>query len=119
MFNVQQTIKDLEATIDHLRQADWVQGRNFTSSGACCTWGAMIYVTSGSQIDPIEQSIDRMADMGRAFKQVMDADVVTYNDTEGRTKTQVIEAVQKTLNALRADSSIFTGRKEKADAQVS
>jgi len=111
MFNVQQTILDLTATIEHLRNTPWVQGKNFTSSGACCTWGAMIYVTSGGDVN-CEDSIDRTADMGRAFKRVMGEDVVSYNDTDGRTKAQAIGAVQETLDALRADHSILTGRKD-------
>lgn len=110
MFNVQQTTKDLQAAIDHLHQVGWVQGRNFDRVGNCCAWGAMIYVTSGGR-DAAMDSIDRCADMGRTFKQAMGVDVVNYNDADGRTKDQVIAALEETLAKLKADPSILTARK--------
>lgn len=112
MFNVQQTIVDLEATIDHLNQTGWVQGKNFSGRGDCCCWGAMIYAVSGRRIATAEESIDRTADMGRAFKRVIGTDVVTFNDTEGRTKAQVLKALRDTLDRLKADPSVLTGKKE-------
>lgn len=115
MFNVQQTTVDLQAAIDHLRQVSWLQGRNFDRAGNCCAWGAMIYVTSGHDGDSGE-SIDRCADMGRTFKRAMGDDVVTYNDADGRTKEQVIAALEETLAKLKADPSILTARKEDHDA---
>lgn len=116
MFNVQQTITDLEATIAHLRGVGWVQGKNFNSKGDCCCWGAMIYAVSGRHIASAEESLDRTADMGRAFKRVMGEDVVTYNDTDGRTKEQVIAALEDTLAKLKADPSVLTARKDDHNA---
>lgn len=112
MFNVPQTIEDLQATIKHLNNTGWVQGKNFNSKGDCCCWGAMIYAVSGRRVATVEESIDRTADMGRAFKRVIGEDVVSYNDRDGRTKADVIQALEETLAKLTADPSILTARKD-------
>lgn len=111
MFNVQQTIKDLQAAIDHLHQTGWLQGRNFNRTGDCCAWGAMIYVTSSNETDPAE-SMDRCTDMGRAFYRVVGTGVVEYNDVDGRTKADILAILEKVLTELKADHSILTGRKD-------
>lgn len=116
MFNVQQTCKDLEAAIAHMRNTGWIQGRNFDRAGNCCAWGAVIYVTSQVRGQDLDRQLDRTADVGRAFYRVHHTDIVSFNDSEGRTKDQVVLHMQKALDALKADPSILTAVKERTRA---
>jgi hypothetical protein len=113
MFNVQQTIDDLSKAIDHLRETPWIQGRLFSSSGACCAWGAVVYATASasSRSSAHEDNIARSANVGRAFYRAIGTDLVAYNDAEGRTKDQVIRTMETVLSALKADPSILTAKK--------
>lgn len=113
MFNVKQTLKDLESTIDELANRDWLQGRNFDRKGGCCAWGAVMIATHPVKENPVSLSsqIDRGADVARTFYRVHGLDVVSFNDAEGRTKDQVLQALRKALEALKADPAILTAGK--------
>lgn len=110
MFDVNQTIEDLTKTIEHLRQARWIQGRNFDRAGGCCTWGAIMHVTHDSR--DLNGSLERSANVGRAFYRAVNEDIVSYNDAEGRTKDQVVRTLETVLAELKADPSILTAKKE-------
>lgn len=110
MFDVQQTIEDLQASIDYLREHEWIQGRNFSRFGGCCAWGAVLMATNDIG-KPIMQT-SRSADVARAFYRANEStEIAQYNDVEGRTKEQVIAKLTETLTRLKADHSILTAKK--------
>lgn len=111
MFDVEQTIKDLEATIAYLREHDWIQGRNFDRFGGCCAWGAVLMATD--DIGKVIAEHGRSANVGRAFYRANESmELSQYNDADGRTKEQVIAKLTQTLAALKAKPSVLTAKKE-------
>lgn len=115
MFDVQQTIKDLSDAIEHLRESEWLQGRNFNRRGGCDAWGSIMWACS-QDTAVAQQSLDRAANVGRAFYRFIGTDISVYNDTDGRTKHEVVRTLETLLAALKADPSILTAKKEKAGA---
>lgn len=115
MFNVQQTIEDLAKAIEHMRDTKWIQGRNFDRWGGCCAWGGVLYACTDKDMTA-QESIDRAANVGRAFYRATGTELTVYNDTPGRTKDQVVRTLETVLAGLRADPSILTARKDNAGA---
>jgi hypothetical protein len=112
MFDVQQTVKDLEASITYLREHGWIQGRNFSRSGDCCAWGAVLMATQ--DVGKVIHDASRSADVARAFYRANESmELAQYNDVPGRTKEQVIAKLTETLAKLKADPSILTAKKDK------
>lgn len=114
MFNVQQTIADMEALIAYMRDHKWIQGRNFDRFGGCCAWGGALMVTDDLGKPLLEQG--RSADVNRVFYRVVGSHLMEYNDATGRTKDQVIAKLAESLAALKADPSVLTARKEWTNA---
>lgn len=111
MFDVQQTIKDLEDSITYLREHSWIQGRNFDRWGGCCAWGAVLMATDDVTKYSMGEQV-RSANLGRAFYRTEHEDLMRFNDEPGRTKDEVIAALQRTLDALKAKPSILTAKRE-------
>lgn len=103
LINPQQTIKDLRDTADYMREHPWLQGRNFDDLGGCCAFGAMIKVTGEDRYGIHDW--DRTSNACRAFYRAMSIDLTSYNDTEGRTKNQVIRALETVADTLEKDPS--------------
>lgn len=111
MFDVQQTIADLEASIAYLREHDWIQGRNFNRHGGCCAWGAVLMATE--DIGRVIDDASRSADVARAFYRANESmELAQYNDADGRTKEEVIAKLTETLAKLKANPSVLTAKRE-------
>lgn len=101
-----QTIQDLTDAVDYLHTHGWVQGYDFDGKGGCCAFGAIRGVTGDDNPQFVsELTRERCSNAGRAFYRVMGEDIVTWNDVEGRTKFEVIRALETVANALREDPS--------------
>lgn len=109
MFDVDQTIRDFEATIAYLREHEWIQGRNFNRFGGCCAWGAVLMATDDLGRPMSNQ--DRSPNVARAFYRANGIELTVYNDTPNRTKTEVVTKLTETLAALKAKPSILTADK--------
>lgn len=124
---VEQTIVDLEGAIEHAKNHNWGQGQDYEpETGAFCAYGSIraavggLVVEDGSELirdwaylfpnDGVKQYQalrlrDRSSNVGRAFKRILGDDITSYNDTEGRTKAEVISAMETVLIELRKDPS--------------
>lgn len=128
---VEQTIADLAKAIEILRENPWDQGQDYRNdTGAFCAWGAIRMATGGLVLDSSREygyhsedvvcllGIDdtaarerakslreRSANVGRAFYRVINSDIVTYNDCEGRTKEQMIRAMETVVSTLKENPS--------------
>lgn len=103
-LNPSQTITDLRNAIDYMNTHGWIQGYDFDGKGGCCAFGAIRGVVGDDNPKFVsEQTRDRAANAGRAFYRVMGTDIVTYNDKEGRTLSQVIRAFETVIDALEQD----------------
>lgn len=123
---VDQTIADLAKAIEILRANPWDQGQDYRNdTGAFCAWGAIRMATGGMVLDSNRECgyysedvaclfpkgseeqtralrlRDRSANVGRAFYRIIGADIVNYNDTEDRTKDQMIRAMETVLASLK------------------
>lgn len=104
MNNPSQVITDLANAIKYLDGHWWIQGDDFDGQGGCCAFGAVrgaigdynAYMTS-----PLAR--DRASDVARAFYGIMREDVVQFNDTPGRTKDEVLQAMRTVLQALKGE----------------
>lgn len=116
MFDVDTTIKDLEKTISVMGEHPWTQGKNFGRSllgstrMSCCAWGAVLLATSEDGHEAGQ--MDRASSVARVFYRQHSEDIVAYNDAEGRTRDQVIQALQATLDTLKTRPSLLTAKKE-------
>lgn len=102
-INPSQTVQDLRDAADYMREHPWVTHMHFDGQGGCCAFGALITVT-GDRMDDLYRR-ERSSNAARAFYRVMGTDVATYNDTESRTKEQVIRALETVADALEKDPS--------------
>lgn len=101
-----QTIQDLADAIDYLHTHGWTQGYDFDGKGACCAFGAIRGVTGDDNPQFVsEVTRDRCSNAARAFYRFFGVDITTYNDAEGRTKAQMIRALQSVIDMLRKDPS--------------
>jgi hypothetical protein len=99
-----QTIQDLENAVEYLITHGWAQGYDFDGKGNVCAFGAIRGVTGDDNPQFVsEQTRDRCSNAGRAFYRFMGQDIVTWNDMEGRTKHEVIRALETVANALKED----------------
>ena len=113
MFDVKQTIEDLANSINYLREHGWTQGKNFNLRGDCCAWGAVIASVEGVGAGlnrMAEAQVERTSNVARAFYRFHQVDIVAYNDAEGRTKDQVIRALEATLDALSENPTVLTAK---------
>lgn len=132
MFDAGQAAKDLEGAVAHLKVSNWGQGLDYDPDDqAFCAYGAIRVAVGGlvvnAQGEPsafdfhlVERTDegrerakafrDRASNVARAFKRVIGADVVNYNDAEGRTKAEVITALETVLAALREDPERAMGK---------
>jgi hypothetical protein len=101
-----QTIQDLTDAVEYLETHGWAQGYDFDGKGNVCAFGAIRGVTGDDNAQFVsEQTRDRCSNAGRAFYRIMGQDIVTWNDMQGRTKFEVIRALQTVADALRKDPS--------------
>lgn len=98
-----QTVVDLREAARLLEQGHWIQGYDFDGHGCMCAFGAVRRAVGDDLASCSTQTRDRASNAGRAFYRVIGADIVTYNDAEGRTKNQMIRAMQTVASALEED----------------
>lgn len=132
MFDVDQTVKDLESGIAFLKVNSWGQGSDYDrGTGAFCAHGAIRASIGALTIDesgrPTANDFapmfamesdqkaakvlrDRVSNVARAFKRVIGDDAVNYNDAEGRTKAEIIVALETVLAVLREDPERAMGK---------
>lgn len=118
-----QTVKDLRDAANFLKNNPWGQGADYSSSsGRFCAHGALRYVVGGlvmteenargrhnlddvalaaltygyesEQAENAKRLRDRTSNASRAFYRVLYSDITTYNDVDGRTKEQMITALE-------------------------
>jgi hypothetical protein len=126
MLDVQQTIEDTRAAARFLETHEWGQAQDYNpTTQAYCAFGAIRAVIGGLVISdagmPVSRDFasllplgsderaaamhlrDRAANVGRAFYRIMGDDIVTYNDSYGRTKEQVMRAMEAVAAELEKD----------------
>lgn len=102
-LNPAQTVADLRNAADILAMSEWNQGYDFDGSGAMCAFGAIRRAVGDDLPTCSAQTRDRASNAGRAFYRVIGRDIVTYNDVEGRTKSQMIRAMQTVASSVEED----------------
>lgn len=127
-LNPAQTVTDLREAVAYLKEHPWGQGEDYDQdTGEVCAHGAIRIVVGGLVLDPQApygcrsmdiaslffygsqqqaQAIrrrDRTSNAARAFYRVIGSDIAKYNDCEGRTKEQMIRALETVANALEED----------------
>lgn len=100
-----QTVIDLREAVRLLEEGTWNQGYDFDGRGAMCAFGAIRRAVGDDLPTCSTQTRDRASNAGRAFYRVIGADIVTYNDVEGRTKQQMIRAMQTVASAIEENPS--------------
>lgn len=113
MFDVEQTKLDLIATIKYVEDHGWVQGTNWNSRGDSCAFGAMLLATRDA-LKPLCAQ-ERSANVARAFYRVTGSNIITYNDTEGRTKSEVLARLHEVLEVLKSDPERAMGKEPRRD----
>lgn len=98
-----QTVIDLRKAVEILEAGNWGQGYDFNGQGDMCAFGAIRKAVGDDLPTCTTLTRDRASNAGRAFYRVIGADIVTYNDVDGRTKQQMIRAMQTVANALEED----------------
>jgi len=129
MLDVQQTIEDTKAAVEILKTHGWGQGQDYSPLTGCyCAYGAVRTAAGGLVItnDGRECNLDvaglhpmgsseqtealrrrnRASNVGRAFYRIIGQDIVHYNDTDGRTKEQVIRALETVAAELGKDPGL-------------
>ena len=99
-LNPEQTVADLRNAADILAMSQWSQGNDETGIDA---FEAIRQAVGDTLISRSTATRDRASNASRAFYRVIGADIVTYNDVEGRTKQQMIRAMQTTASAIEED----------------
>lgn len=108
----QQVVADLLASADYLENFEWHQDGLFrygwqTGSPrritSCCAFGAALLATGEHDL-PLAEQI-RSADVARAFYRVRGEGIIVFNDAEGRTKTEVVQALRDVAEAVKEDTS--------------
>ena len=127
-LNPAQTVEDLRKAADYLAAHPWGQGHDYRDdTKAVCAFGAIRTVIGGLVVDPRAEygyrDIDipsrypvdsaeatqalrlrtRASNASRAFYRVIGSDITAYNDVEGRTKEQMIRAMQTVASAIEED----------------
>lgn len=100
-----QTIQDLVDAVELLKSGmvTWIQGYDFDGKGGRCAFGAIRSAVGDDKPTQSSMTMERASNAGRAFYRVHGEDIVTYNDTDGRTKSQVIRAMETVIDALRKE----------------
>lgn len=101
---VAQAARDLSATAKLWENGyqGWLQGRNFdqiVDPTSCCSYGGLLLVT-GERHGAASDYDSRTTAAACCFLYVTGQDVVSYNDTDGRTKAGVIQTMQDVARAL-------------------
>jgi hypothetical protein len=103
-INPTQTIADLGNAIEYLDTHGWTQGLDFDGKGGCCAFGAVRGAVGDDNSEFTSVlTRDRCSNVARAFYRVIGVEMTTFNDMQGRTKAQVINAMQTVIQALRED----------------
>lgn len=131
-INVEQTLADLRAAVEHVKTHPWGQWNDYdTTTGCFCAFGSIRAVIGGLVIDPeVEGGIrnldsvvkaihvngegtpeylqaksmrDRASNASRAFYRIIGAEITCYNDTEKRTKGQIVTALETVIARLEED----------------
>lgn len=87
----------LDRAHDVMLVRGWAQGGYQNASGGVCAYGAMHYATTGDRMWSNELS-DRAA---VALCKFLGGCLVTFNDAEGRTIDDVLDAFRQTSKKLR------------------
>lgn len=116
-----QTITDLRNAVTWINEHPWGQGDDYDATTGCfCAYGAIraaigaIVITDGhyrtfdsfasAQTDEDQEKVrdlrDRASNCARAFYRIIGTELTSYNDTDGRTKDQVIRAMEVVVAAL-------------------
>lgn len=99
-LNPAQTVTDLRKAVEILEAGHWTQGYDFDGHGGMCAFGAIRKAVGDDLPTCSSHTRDRASNAGRAFYRVVGADIVTYNDVEGRTKHQMIRAMEHVAAAI-------------------
>jgi hypothetical protein len=102
-LNPAQTIADLRKAADILAMGTWIQGYDFDGKGGMCAFGAIRKAVGDDLIICSTQTRDRVSNAARAFYRFFGEDITAYNDTDGRTKEQMIRAMQTVAAAVQED----------------
>jgi hypothetical protein len=131
-LNPAQTVADLRNAANLLRERNWDQGQNYRyDTDAFCAFGAIRTVVGGLIVDPADpygyrcrdethvanmlfgpdsaqyreaaRLRDRASNAARAFYRFFGLDIVLYNDAEGRTKEQMIRALETVATTVEED----------------
>lgn len=102
-LNPAQTVTDLRKAVEILEAGHWTQGYDFDGHGGMCAFGAIRKAVGDDLPTCSSHTRDRASNAGRAFYRIIGADIVTYNDVEGRTKSQMIRAMQTVASAIEED----------------
>lgn len=102
-LNPAQTVADLRNAADILKLGTWGQGYDFDGSGAMCAFGAIRRAVGDDLPTCSTQTRDRASNAARAFYRFFGEDIVIYNDTDGRTKAQMIRALETVAAAVQED----------------
>lgn len=107
------TAQMFEDAVEHIKAHGWIQGEDVVSTGQVCAQGAFGLWTShkldGFKVNNYDST---RAEIFRArMEEIMDlmgidpkfGSVVSWNDTDGRTKDEVIDALTLAAKKLRDD----------------
>lgn len=131
-LNPAQTVTDLRKAVEVLNANVWDQGQDYREdTRAFCAFGAVRYAIGGLVLDPerkcgfrsmdnpslvgvrygvespeVAQALvlrDRASNAARAFYRVIGTEMSQYNDVEGRTKDQMIRALETVASSIEED----------------
>ncbi len=94
-------LKSLRGAKAHIRKFGWTQRLYGDKKSSCCAVGAMVV---GAGLRPKDICPVELPDVENAFKKAngFTGTVESWNDQYGRTKAQVIAALDKTIAAVKA-----------------
>lgn len=122
-LNPAQTISDLRLAVEHLIVHDWSQREDYDPTTNCyCAFGSIRAAIGGLEvgdgwmrdIDMVSLYMgqqravalalrDRASNAARAFYRVIGTEITIFNDAPNRTKSEVIAALTRTIEALEKD----------------
>lgn len=102
-----QTIKDLTAAIDTIKELGWTQKTFQNEDCEVCAIGAINVACGTDAFRCSNTSVNRDRRIRNAALEVQDTlkgrTVYRWNDEAGRTKRQVIGAFRRTINRLKKE----------------
>lgn len=119
-----QTITDLRNAVAWMNEHPWGQAEDYVPSTGCfCAYGSIRAAVGGlvlrdghyrsydsfasfeSTPEEVRSLRDRSSNCARAFYRIIGTELTIYNDTEGRTKDQVIRALETVISTLEENPS--------------